>query len=123
MNAWLLASGTAMLLLNLVHIFLGGREIHRPMVASHWPEPAKAIWSVVWHITTAMMLFGGLALVAAAFRPELALPLAALPLALSASTAVLFVVYSLSRLGTLRILPHWIAFTVITLLGVAGLIA
>ncbi len=123
MNLWLLASGTSMLLLNLVHIFAGGREIHLPMVASTWPEPAKAIWSVVWHITTAMMLFGGLALVGAALRPELALPLAALPLALTASAAVLFVVYSLSRLGTLRILPHWIAFLAITVLGLVGLVA
>lgn len=122
MNAWLLASGTAMLLLNLVHIFLGGREIHLPMVASHWPEPAKAIWSVVWHITTAMMLFGGLALVVAAFRPDLALSLSAVPLALAGSAAVLFVVYGLSRLGTVRILPHWIAFSGITLLGVIGLV-
>jgi hypothetical protein len=122
MNVWLLASGTTMLLLNLVHVFLGGREIHRPMVAAHWPEPAKAIWSVVWHITTAMMLFGGLALVAAAVRPELALALAALPLALTASAAVLFVVYGLSRLGTLRVLPHWIAFSGITVLGLVGLI-
>lgn len=121
MNIWLFASGIAMLLLNLVHIFLGGREIHLPMVASHWPEPAKAIWSVVWHITTAMMLFGGLALVAAAFRPDLALSLAAVPLAFAASAAALFVVYSLSRLGTLRVLPHWIAFSVITALGVIGL--
>jgi hypothetical protein len=122
MNLWLLASGIAMLLLNLVHIFAGGREIHRPMVAAHWPEPAKAIWSVVWHITTAMMLFGGLALIAAAFRPDLALAFAALPLALTASATVLFIAYSFSRLGTLRILPHWIAFSAITALGVIGLI-
>ena len=42
MNAWLLAAAIAALLLDLVHIFPGGREIHRPMVAAHWPEPAKA---------------------------------------------------------------------------------
>jgi hypothetical protein len=122
MNLWLLASGVALMLLNLVHIFLGGREIHLPMVNANWPDPAKAIWSVVWHITTAMMLFGGMALVAAAFRPDDALELAALPLALTASAAVLFVVYSLTRLGTLRILPHWIAFSAITLVGIVGLI-
>jgi hypothetical protein len=105
MNLWLLASDTA----TLVQIFPGGREIHRPIVAAGWPEPAKAIWSVVWHITTAMMLFGGMAL-------------AALPLALSAASAVLFVVYGLSRLGSPRILPHWIAFSAIALSGAIGLI-
>ncbi|WP_309667385.1 hypothetical protein [Tabrizicola sp.] len=122
MNFWLLTSGIAMLLLSLVHIFLGGREIHLPMVKANWPDPAKAIWSVVWHITTAMMIFGGLALVAAAARPDLALALAALPLVLSASAAILFVVYSLTRLRTLRILPHWIAFSAITLVGTIGLL-
>ena len=122
MNMWLIASGIALSLLNLVHIFLGGREIHHPMVAADWPEPAKAIWSVVWHITTAMMLFGGLALITAGLRPEQALALAAVPLALTGSAAVLFMVYSLSRLGTLRILPHWAAFGAITVVGFIGLV-
>jgi uncharacterized membrane protein len=121
MNLWLLASGVALLFVDLVHVFAGGREIHRPMVGSTWPAPAKAIWSVVWHMATAVMLFGGLALIMAAFRPSDALELAALPLLLTASTAVLFVAYSLTRLGNLRILPHWIAFSGVTLLGVAGL--
>lgn len=122
MNLWLLCAGIALLLLTLVHIFPGGREIHRPMVATHWPEPAKAIWSVVWHITTAMMFFGGLALIVAGMRPDEALAWAALPLALTGSTAVLFVVYSLSRLGTLRTLPHWAAFGVISVIGIVGLV-
>ncbi len=123
MNLWLLAAGIALLIVDLVHVFAGGREIHRPMVAAHWPDPAKAIWSVVWHLATALMLFGGLALIAAALRPDRALELAALPLLLTASATVLFITYSLSRLGTLRILPHWIAFLLITGLGVAGLVA
>lgn len=122
MNPWLLASGCMMSLLTLVHIFAGGREIHRPMIGAAWPDPAKAIWSVVWHITTAVLGLGGAALVVASLRPELALTLAALPLALSASAAGLFMVYGLSRLGTLRILPHWIAFAAIALLGLVGLI-
>ncbi|WP_137111978.1 hypothetical protein [Rhodobacter sp. SY28-1] len=121
MNAWLLSAGIAALLLDLVHIFLGGREIHRPMVASHWPEPAKAVWSVVWHAVTAVMALGGLALIAAAFLPEQALALSLLPIALFLSAAGLFIVYGLTRLGTLRILPHWVAFLAISALGLAGL--
>jgi hypothetical protein len=123
MNLWLLAAGTSALLLNLVHIFLGGRKIHRPMVAAHWPEPAKAIWSVLWHAMTAVMGFGGLALVAAAFLPTLALALSVLPVALFASAAGLFVIYGLKRLGTLSILPHWAAFAAIAALAVIGLVA
>lgn len=121
MNLWLLSAGIAANLLNLVHIFLGGREIHRPMVASHWPEPAKAIWSVCWHAVTAVMAFGGAALIAAAFLPDFALALSILPIALFLTAAGLFVLYGLTRLGTLRILPHWLAFGAISALALVGL--
>lgn len=123
MNTWLLSAGIAAQLLNLVHIFLGGREIHRPMVAAHWPEPAKAVWSVVWHAVTAVMALGGLFLIAAAFLPELALALALLPILLFLSAAGLFIFYGWKRLGTLRILPQWLAFLVISALGLIGLAA
>lgn len=123
MNAWLLAAGVAALLLDLVHVFPGGREIHRPMVASHWPEPAKAVWSVVWHAVTAVMALGGFSLIVAAFLPEYALALSILPLALFLTAAGLFIVYGLTRLGTIRVLPQWTAFLVISALGLIGLAA
>ena len=121
MNLWLLSAGIAALLLDLVHIFLGGREIHRPMVAAHWPEPAKAIWSVVWHAVTALIALGGVALIVAAVLPDQALALAALPIALFLAFAGLFIGYGLIRLGTVRILPQWIAFLGISALGLIGL--
>jgi hypothetical protein len=123
MNPWLLSAGIAALLLDLVHIFLGGREIHRPMVAAHWPEPAKAIWSVVWHAVTAVMAFGGLALIGAAFLPSQALALSVLPITLFLATAGLFLFYGIARLGTVRTLPQWVAFLAISALGVVGLAA
>jgi hypothetical protein len=123
MNLWLLAAGCAALLLDLVHIFLGGREIHRPMLASHWPEPAKAVWSVVWHAVTAVMALGGLALIAAAFLPSQAFALSVLPIGLFLSVAGLFIGYGLIRLGTVRILPQWVAFLAISVLAVIGLMA
>lgn len=91
------------------------------MVASHWPEPAKAVWSVVWHATTAVMAFGGLALIAAGLMPDLALALAALPLALFLSAAGLFLVYGIRRLGTVWVLPQWAAFLGISALALVGL--
>jgi hypothetical protein len=105
-----------------VHVFYGGREVHRPMVAAHWPEPAKAVWSVCWHAATAVMGLGGLALIAAAFLPDQALALSALPIALFLGFAGLFVFYGLNRLGTLRSLPQWIAFLVVGALGLTGLL-
>jgi len=121
MNTWLLSAGIATILLDLVHIVFGGREVLRPMLASQWPEPAKAVWSVVWHAVTAVMAFGGAALVAAAFLPNHALALAALPIALFLSFAALFVFYGLTRLGSLNILPQWVAFTAIPVLALIGL--
>jgi hypothetical protein len=123
MNPWLFSAGVAALVLDLIHIFPGGREIHRPMVASRWPEPAKAVWSVVWHAVTAVMAFGGVALIAAAFRPDLALSLSVLPITLFLSAAALFVFYGLKRLGSLWVLPQWLAFSVISALAVVGLVA
>lgn len=121
MNSWLLAAGLAALLLDLVHIFPGGREIHRPMVASHWPEPAKAVWSVVWHAVTAVMALGGLALIIAAFLPDHALALSALPIGLFLTAAGLFIVYGMKRLGTVWTLPQWVAFLAISALALVGL--
>lgn len=121
MNVWLLAAGVAALVLDLVHIFPGGREIHRPMVASHWPEPAKAVWSVVWHAATAVMALGGVALIAAGLLPDQALALAVLPVALFLSAAALFLFYGLKRLGTIWILLQWVGFLGISALALVGL--
>lgn len=93
------------------------------MVASHWPEPAKAVWSVVWHAVTAVMALGGLALIAAAFLPAYALALSILPISLFLTAAGLFIVYGQKRLGTIRVLPQWTAFLVISTLGLIGLAA
>jgi len=122
MNAWLLASGIAALLLDLVHIFPGGREIHRPMVASTLPEPIKVIWSSVWHAVTAFLAIGGAALIAAAFLPDQAVALTVVPIALFLCFAGLFVIFGLSRLGSLFVLPHWVAFLGIAMLGLVGLV-
>jgi hypothetical protein len=122
MNLWLLAAGLCAVLLGLVHVVPGGRELHRPMVASQWPEPAKAVWSVLWHVMTAVLLLGGAALLVAARSPDDALALTALPLALYLVSAALFVGYGFRRLGSVLLLPQWTAFLVISGLAVVGLV-
>lgn len=117
----LLCAGVAALALDLVHLTLGEREAHRPALVSSWPAPAKALYSVLWHAATAVMALGGVALIVAAFRPEQALALAALPIALFLSFAGLFLFYGARRLGTLKTLPQWVAFSAISALALAGL--
>ncbi len=122
MNLWLVTAGGAALLLDVVHITLGGREFHAPMLGSGATDPAKALWSVVWHAMTAMMALGGVSLVAAGVIPSHALALAVLPIALLLASAALFVFYGLKRLGDLSRLPQWTAFFVISALGLIGLV-
>jgi hypothetical protein len=92
------------------------------MVASKLPEPIKVIWSAVWHAVTAFLAIGGVALIVAAFLPEQALALSVVPIALFLSFAGLFIAYSLNRLGSLLVLPHWMAFLGISVLGLVGLV-
>jgi len=122
-NLWLITAGVAALLLDVVHITLGGREFHARMLRSSAADAAKALWSVVWHATTAVMALGGLSLVAAGMFPDQAFALAALPIAIFLTTAALFIFYGQSRLGTLTILPQWTAFLAISALGLIGLAA
>ena len=123
MNLWLFAAGICAILLGVVHVFPGGREFHRPMLASSLPAPDRAAWSVLWHAMSAILLFGGLALIAAAYLPAQALGLGVLPVALFMASALLFIGYGLRRLGSLRILPQWTAFLVISGLAIVGLAA
>lgn len=117
----LLAAGILSLLTCFVHVIGGGKEFHQPMRASALPAPERALWSIVWHQITALLALNGAALIVAAYRPDHAPEIAALPLALSAAFAVLFLFYSHRRLGSVRALPQWMAFVAITGLGLAGL--
>lgn len=122
MNLWLLGAGVAALLLDLVHVIFGGRDNHQPMLASAMPTAERATWSVCWHGITAVMLFGGLGLIAAGLVPDQAVALSVVPLALFAAMTVLFIGYSLTRLRSVFGLPQWTAFLVITVVGVIGLL-
>ncbi|WP_435258657.1 hypothetical protein ACSBLW_02460 [Thioclava sp. FR2] len=121
MNGLLLAAGLGALALDVVHVIYGERMAHRPALASSWPAPAKALYSVLWHAATAFMALCGTSLIVAAFLPSHALALSALPVALFLATAGLFLYYGTTRLGSVRILPQWIAFSTISALALAGL--
>jgi hypothetical protein len=123
MNPWLLTAGLAAILLDLIHVTLGERDVHRRMVAADWDREAKAIGSVVWHMATAVMAFGGIALIAAAFLPDHRTALAILPILLFLSTTGLFLGYGLTRLGSPWRLPQGFAFGGIAALAITGLLS
>lgn len=96
-----------------VHVLLGGPEVHDPLLASNAPDVAKAVGSVVWHAVTAVLVINGAALLAAAFRPALRQGIAGIVSAQFVAFAVLFVVYGLSRFGSLWPMPQWTVFLII----------
>ncbi len=116
-----LSAGIAAPVLDLVRIFRGGRLIDLPMVGSDWPERVKAVRSGVWHAATAMMAPSGLALIAEGLIPDWRPALAALPVALVRSATLLFLTCSVTRLGSVWILPPRVSFPALPALGPDGL--
>jgi hypothetical protein len=96
-----------------VHVVLGGPEVRDPLLASNAPDIAKAVGSVVWHAVTAVLAINGAALLAAAFKPALRQVIAGLVSAQFLAFAVLFVVYGISRFGSVWPMPQWTVFLII----------
>ncbi|SFK24844.1 hypothetical protein SAMN04488518_103243 [Pseudovibrio ascidiaceicola] len=113
MNKWLFASGILSLLLMLVHVFLGGPEIHDPVLGSTLNPRVIAVLSVVWHGITVVMLVNGVLLLAAAYRPYLVIGVVWVVIGQYGGFALLFIFYGLSHLGNLMAMPQWVAFTII----------
>ncbi|KZL14494.1 hypothetical protein [Pseudovibrio sp. Ad37] len=121
MNKWLLASGILSLLLMLVHVFLGGPEIHGAVLGSDLHPVVIAVLSVVWHGITVVMLVNGVLLLAAAFREELAAGVAWVVIGQYGGFTLLFIYYGLTQLGNLMDMPQWISFAIIAGCVVMGL--
>jgi hypothetical protein len=97
-----------------VHMIRGGRKLHVPMLTCPPDTPTKKVWSVVWHGVTAM-----LALATAAVISDAAAAMAAAPVGLSGAFAAHFFGCGVRRLGSIPILPQWIAFVLIAGPGLA----
>lgn len=118
LNLWLDAAALGAAAILLIHVVLGGRDHHRPMQASPIPEPDKAVWSVLWHLTSALLGLMTASLWAAARgRAELAF----LPLGVALSFTALFLTESLRRFGSPWALPQWTLFALLSALIGAGL--
>ena len=101
MNYWLVLASALSLLTCGVHIFAGGREIHTPMIASALHPVMKAIWSVVWHAVTIIMLMNAVAFLYAAQNPDTAWIVSIYPIVTSLACAGLFLFYGVARLGSI----------------------
>jgi len=121
LNYWTLSAGILSGLLIFVHIFGGGPEIHNPMLESDLPQSIKSVWSVVWHAITLLLILGTIVLVYAALYPGQINSAVVLICAMYFGFALLFVAYGIVQLGSVIIMPQWIAFGLIALLAGIGL--
>lgn len=95
----------------LIHVFAGGPDVHAPLQAA-LPNPALAAFAaVLWHAVTVVLiaLSYGLWVLARRHDPALEIVLSGVQLGF----AVLFVVYGITRLGTVFDMPQWMIFLAI----------
>ncbi len=121
MNKWLLSAGILSLLLVFVHVFLGGPEIHDPVLSSDLDPVVIAVLSVIWHGITIVMLVNGVLLLAAASQERLAAGVAWTTIGQYGGFTLLFIYYGLVQLGNLMDMPQWISFVIVTGCAAMGL--
>ena len=112
------AAGISALTFGL-HVIGGGADVHIPIQASTLPLPLRAISAVLWHFVSlilALQSLGFLSLARASNR-DLSLML----IGIQIGTAVLFVFYGMTMLGSVWIIPQWTIFLTIAVLGLWGL--
>lgn len=103
----------------VLHVWGGGVEFHKPMLAGGSSDKLKAGFSVIWHEVTAMLVVNGVALLAVVRSPAFGQGLIWLVLLQFLAFAFLFMFYGRTRLKTFWVLPQWTIFAVLSML-IAG---
>jgi len=122
MDTLLVAAGVASALIALIHLFAGGREAARPLLAANGLPPVpKFTLYYCWHLVT--IVIAGLAagyLYSGAFGggPDVAVA--------ATIVAALFALWSVAMIARHKLhplrFPQWILFIVVAGLGLMGLI-
>lgn len=119
MNKPMLVAAVTSALTFGLHVIGCGADVHIPIQASTLPLPLRAISAVLWHFVSlilALQTLGFLSLARASNR-DLSLML----IGIQIGTAVLFVFYGMTMLGSIWIIPQWTIFLTIAALGLWGL--
>ncbi|SFK95367.1 hypothetical protein [Shimia haliotis] len=119
MNPWMILASALLGLTTYVHVFLGGPEIHHVIQASSLSGSVRGVAAVLWHAVTVVLIAFALACAVMARHQNRALAL--LVIGIQLGFAALFVVYGLSLLGTLWVMPQWLIFTLIPAVMMCGL--
>lgn len=121
MNKPLLAASCLSFLTCAVHVFLGGPRIHDALMASDASDYARAVGSVVWHATSAILFINSLALIHAARNRAAARPVVWMVLAHYLAFAGLFLACGVVRFGSILVMMQWTAFLAVSLLALWGI--
>ncbi len=107
-NRWMASASAMMGVTVLVHVFVGGPEIHVPVQASTLDPVVRGVSAVLWHGMTALLAICAVALAWLARHRNR--PLEWVLIALQVSFAGLFLWVGAAQLGDLWPMPQWIIF-------------
>ncbi len=119
MNKPMLAAAAISALTFGLHVIGGGADVHAPIQASTLPLPLRAISAVLWHFVSLILALQALGFLSVARTANRDLSL--MLIAIQIGTAVLFVFYGLTMLGTIWLMPQWTIFLTVAALGLWGL--
>lgn len=105
-----------------LHVFGGGPEFHDPMLQSGAVTPLKAMFSILWHVATAMFVLNGAALLLVSRSAPVARLLGTLIFAQYTAFAILFLWYGYFYFGSIWPLSQWLIFVTINVVIAFGLI-
>ena len=122
-NTWLFAAGVATGISTLLHIFGGGPQIAKPLLAStELPDVSKYVNYYCWHIVTMTLTAMTIGFMWAAIDPA--------QTGLAWTWTVLAVLFGLWSILLVRWkrqniweMPQWTLFGVISVLAVVGMVA
>lgn len=115
----MLAAAFLFALTAVIHVFVGGPEVIGPLRQARIDPVAAAVLMVVWHMVTLLLCAAALALAHLTWHRNVAM--AVLLTGLMAGTAVIFIAFGLSRLGSLWPMPQWSVFALLAALIALGL--
>jgi len=121
MNLWFVSAGLLSLITALIHVFLGGPEIHDVVQGSDLSLMSRSVSAVVWHFVTALLIINGALMILAAFVHKL-VPAVLLSVVQYVAFGAIFIAYDIARYGDLLAMPQWTLFGLISLCALVGVL-
>lgn len=120
LNLWWAAAGISSLLTTLLHVFGGSPEFMGPYASMGMEPKFYAMIEVFWNQITLLLAAVGIAFLIAAKRGEKAMDMVLFINVIYLGIAIIFIVAGLVLLPSLFVLPQWVLFGVMVVVGQIG---